>query len=56
MPHWWTEQVIIGELKNLGLVHKLSLKRQRKYITVRATMTLSKDYDKSFARNDFGTF
>jgi hypothetical protein len=53
VPGFCGEDSIVELLKKIGTVHKVSFRKQRKYQTVKARLSLHESYEESFNNKDF---
>jgi hypothetical protein len=54
IPKYWNEKNIVKELSKIGKVYRIHIKKQFKYISVKAKITLFEQFSKSFNGGAFG--
>jgi hypothetical protein len=54
VPKYWKEEDIVRELSKIGTVHRVHIKKQFKYTSVKAKISLFEQFAKSFDGGAFG--
>jgi hypothetical protein len=54
IPKYWKEKDIVKELSKIGKVYRVQIKKQYKYLSVRALVLLYKQFESSFISRAFG--